>query len=76
MLKAGVRDVDGPCVVRDDGQVECFIDYRQRDWSAALERLLSQAPPPEKPALNGAEIAADEILDLVTKNAKRNTKSE
>ena len=37
------------------------------DWSEALERLLSQAPPPEKPALNGAEAAAEEILRLVTK---------
>jgi L-arabinokinase len=56
-----------------------FLEQKQLlsgDWSAALERLLSQAPPPEKPALNGAEIAADEILDLVTKNEKRNTKSE
>ena len=38
------------------------------DWSAALERLLSQAPPPEKPALNGAAIAAEEILKRVAKN--------
>ena len=56
-----------------------FLEQKQLlsgDWSAALERLLSQAPPPEKPALNGAEIAADEILDLVTKNEKRKTKSE
>ena len=32
------------------------------DWSAALKRLLSQAAPPERPALNGAEVAAQEIL--------------
>ena len=48
-----------------------FLEQKQLlsgDWSAALERLLSQAPPPEKPALNGADIAAEEILKLVTKN--------
>jgi L-arabinokinase len=48
-----------------------FLEQKQLlswDWSAALERLLSQAPPPETPALNGAEIAAEEILRLVTKN--------
>ena len=48
-----------------------FIEQKKLlsgDWSAALERLLSQAPPPEKPALNGSQIAADEILDLIRKN--------
>ena len=47
-----------------------FIEQHQLltgDWSAALAGLLSQAAPPEKPALNGAEIAAEEILKLVTK---------
>jgi L-arabinokinase len=37
------------------------------DWRAALDALLSQPPPPERPALNGAEIAAEEILRLVRK---------
>jgi len=53
-----------------------FLEQKQLlsgDWGAALERLLSQAPPPEKPALNGAEVAADEILDLVKKSKKRKT---
>ena len=36
------------------------------DWGAALDALLSQPAPPERPALNGAEIAAEEILKLVT----------
>lgn len=36
VLATGVRDVDGPCVVRDDGHVECFLDYGARDWTAAL----------------------------------------
>jgi L-arabinokinase len=41
---------------------------RNGDWSAALKRLLSQAAPPEKPALNGAEVAAGEILKRITQN--------
>ena len=47
-----------------------FLEQKQLlsgDWSAALERLLSQAPPPETPALNGADIAAEEILKLAAK---------
>ena len=36
------------------------------DWRAALDALLSQPAPPNRPALNGAEIAAEEILKLVT----------
>lgn len=45
-----------------------FIDQEhllKGDWSAALEQLLSQPAPPEQPALNGAEIAAQEILRFV-----------
>ena len=38
------------------------------DWSAALERLLSQAAPPERPRLNGADAAAGEILRQARKN--------
>ena len=39
-------------------------DLLSGNWSAALEKLLRQPPPPEKPALNGAEVAAEEILKL------------
>jgi L-arabinokinase len=46
------------------------------DWSAALERLLSLPAPPERPALNGAEVAAGEILELITRNEERRTKTE
>jgi hypothetical protein len=45
-----------------------FIEQRQLlkgDWNAALAGLLSQAAPPETPALNGAEIAAEEIVKLL-----------
>jgi hypothetical protein len=48
-----------------------FIEQEQLlegDWGAALKQLLSQVAPPEKPALNGAEIAAAELLRVVTKN--------
>ena len=37
-------------------------DLLRGNWAPALEKLLSQPPPPEKPALNGAEVAAEEIL--------------
>ncbi len=33
-------------------------------WEPALERLLSLPAPPTKPALNGAEIAAQHVLDF------------
>jgi L-arabinokinase len=36
------------------------------DWSAALTALLSKPAPPETPALNGAEVAAEEILKRIT----------
>ena len=42
-----------------------FIEQEQLlsgDWSAALGRLLSTPLPVERPALNGAEVAAEEIL--------------
>ncbi len=38
------------------------------DWSAALTELLSKPAPPERPQLNGAEVAAGEILKQITKN--------
>ena len=34
------------------------------DWRSALQRLLSRPVPLERPALNGAEVAANEILAL------------
>lgn len=37
-------------------------DLLSGNWSDALERLLSQPPPPERPAVDGADIAAEEIL--------------
>ena len=40
-------------------------DLLRGNWAPALEKLLSQPPPPEKPALNGAEVAAEEILRYV-----------
>lgn len=42
-------------------------DLLSGHWKEALEKLLSQSAPPENPALNGAEVAAEEILKLVTK---------
>ena len=48
-----------------------FLEQKQLlsgDWSAALDKLMSTAAPPGRPSLNGAEIAAGEILRLVTKN--------
>jgi len=37
-------------------------------WAPALDALLAQPPPPETPALNGAEVAAEEILTLHRQN--------
>ena len=37
-------------------------DLLKGSWKDALEKLLQQPAPPEKPALNGADIAAAEIL--------------
>ena len=37
-------------------------DLLSGNWKEALEKLLSQPEPPERPALNGAEVAAAEIL--------------
>jgi hypothetical protein len=34
-------------------------------WRGAVQAILSQAPRPERPAINGADVAADAILDLV-----------
>ncbi len=54
-----------------------YIDQKQLlngDWSAALKELLSKPAPPEKPTLNGADVAAGR--DTETANEKRITKSE
>ena len=37
-------------------------DLLRGNWEASLENLLNQPEPPEKPAINGAEVAAEEIL--------------
>jgi len=45
-----------------------FIDREDLlagNWGPALEKLLSSPPPPETPALNGAAVAADEIVKLL-----------
>ena len=34
-------------------------------WDEAVDALLQQPPPPEHPRIDGAEVAADEILNLV-----------
>jgi predicted glycosyltransferase len=43
-------------------------DLLRGNWAPALEKLLSQPPPPEKAVLNGADVAAEEILKHVRKN--------
>ena len=48
-----------------------FIDQGRLlkgDWSEALHTLMTQPAAPERPLLNGAEIAAEEILRLGRKN--------
>src|SRR5688572_10474837 len=45
-----------------------FIEQKQLlegDWSAALDRVLSKPAPPERPRLNGAAVAAEEILKRI-----------
>jgi hypothetical protein len=39
-------------------------DLLAGNWAQALESLVASPPPPEKPALNGAQVAAEEIFDL------------
>ena len=34
-------------------------------WAEAIEALLAQPPPPERPRVDGAEVAADMIMNLV-----------
>ena len=40
--------------------------FAERELERGAETLLQQPAPPEKPALNGAEVAAAEILKRVT----------
>jgi UDP:flavonoid glycosyltransferase YjiC (YdhE family) len=40
-------------------------DLLSGNWGPSLEKLLSQPAPPEKPALNGAEVVVDEILNFL-----------
>ena len=40
-------------------------DLMAGDWTGAIEGLLQQPPPPDRPATNGADIATDEILQAV-----------
>jgi L-arabinokinase len=45
-----------------------FIDHDRLfagRWQEALDALLTQAPPPERPPVNGAEVAADLLLDMI-----------
>ena len=42
-------------------------DLLSGNWNDALKQLLEQPAPPESPALNGAEVAAERILKLATK---------
>ena len=51
-------------------------DLLSGNWGAALHDLLHQPPAPEEPQLNGAEIAAAEILNLVASNENRRTWNE
>jgi hypothetical protein len=34
-------------------------------WAAAVEALMTQPPPPERPRVDGADVAADAIMNLV-----------
>jgi hypothetical protein len=40
-------------------------DLLEGRWGPALDALLNQPPPPERPPTNGAQIAAAEILRLI-----------
>jgi L-arabinokinase len=51
-------------------------DLLKGNWSEALDALLAQPPPPERPELNGAEVAADEILTLIRKEKGQRTKEK
>jgi len=38
-------------------------DFFAGRWREALDAVLDQPPPPDRPAVNGAEIVADRLLD-------------
>jgi L-arabinokinase len=40
-------------------------DLLAGDWDDAIDALLQQAAPPERPRIDGAAVAADEIIDLI-----------
>jgi hypothetical protein len=43
-------------------------DLLSGKWGTALQKLLNQPAAPERPPLNGAEVAAGEILKRITQN--------
>ena len=49
-------------------------DLLNGNWDRALNDVLRQPAPPEKPALNGAEVAAAAVVELC--NEQRKTKNE
>lgn len=51
VLATGVRDVDGPCIVRDGGTVECFVDF------ASLDPLTAQGFAPVPSVTNAVSVA-------------------
>ena len=43
-------------------------DLLSGNWNTALHKLMNEPPPPERPPLNGAEVAAEEILKHAATN--------
>jgi hypothetical protein len=43
-------------------------DWIAGRWSDAIDALVGQAPPPERPRLDGAAVAAGEILALIERS--------
>jgi len=43
-------------------------DLRAGRWADAIDALLAQPPPPERPRVDGAEIAADNLFDFVDRS--------
>jgi L-arabinokinase len=41
-------------------------DLRAGRWAEAIDALLAQSAPPQHPRVDGADVAADTIIDLVT----------
>jgi len=45
-----------------------YIDHSDLfagDWAPRLEALLAQPPPPERPAVNGADVASEVLLTMI-----------